>query len=101
MRFHRPELGRVGMTEMEARRAGHNVKIGRFDMADSGKAYEIGETAGMIKVVTAVLAASASELVHVYITLMNAGAPYTVIRDAIHIHPTLAEAVQSAVAGVK
>ena len=34
---------------------------------------------------------------HVYIDLMNANAPYTVIRDAVHIHPTLAEAVQSAV----
>jgi hypothetical protein len=32
-----------------------------------------------------------------YVDLMNADTPYTVIRDAIHIHPTLAEAVQSAV----
>jgi pyruvate/2-oxoglutarate dehydrogenase complex dihydrolipoamide dehydrogenase (E3) component len=109
--FTDPELGRVGMTEMEARRAGHDVKLGRFDMSDSGKGYEIGETAGMIKVVidaktnlilgAAVLAAEGAELVHIYITLMNAGAPYTVIRDSIHIHPTLSEDVQSAVSGVK
>src|SRR5215831_10299024 len=45
----------------------------------------------------AVLANDGAELVHVYIDVMNAGAPYQVIRDAIHIHPTLAEAVQSAV----
>jgi hypothetical protein len=43
----------------------------------------------------AVLAPEGAELVHVYVDLMNADAPYTVIRDAIHIHPTLAEAVQS------
>jgi pyruvate/2-oxoglutarate dehydrogenase complex dihydrolipoamide dehydrogenase (E3) component len=49
----------------------------------------------------AVLAANAAELVHIHITLLNAGAPYTVIREAIHIHPTLAEALQSAVADVK
>jgi len=35
--------------------------------------------------------------VHMYIDMMNAGASSTVIRDAVHIHPTLAEAVQSAV----
>ena len=46
----------------------------------------------------AVLAAEGAELVHEYITLMNADAPYTTMRDAIHIHPTLSEAVQSAVA---
>jgi hypothetical protein len=45
----------------------------------------------------AVLAASGAELVHLYVDLMNAGAPVDVIRNAVHIHPTLAEAVQSAV----
>jgi pyruvate/2-oxoglutarate dehydrogenase complex dihydrolipoamide dehydrogenase (E3) component len=45
----------------------------------------------------AVLSAEGAELVHMYIDMMNAGASSTVIRDAIHIHPTLAEAVQSAV----
>jgi pyruvate/2-oxoglutarate dehydrogenase complex dihydrolipoamide dehydrogenase (E3) component len=44
------------------------------------------------------LAAEGAELVHVYVDLMNADAPYTVLRDAVHIHPTVAEAVQRAVA---
>lgn len=105
--FTDPELGRVGMTEQQARAAGHEVRIGRFDMADSGKAFEIGEDKGLIKVVieaesglilgAAVLAVEGAELVHSYIDLMNAGAPYQVLRDAVHIHPTLAEAIQSAV----
>ncbi len=108
--FTDPELGRVGMTEAEARRAGHPIKIGRFDMSDSGKAFEIGEDRGLIKVVidassnlilgAAVLAVEGAELVHDYIDLMNAKAPYMVIRDAVYIHPTLAEAVQSAVSEV-
>jgi len=65
---------------------------------------------GLIKVVVdassnlilgaAVLAVDGGELVHDYIDLMNAKAPYTVIRDAVYIHPTLAEAVQSAVSGI-
>jgi pyruvate/2-oxoglutarate dehydrogenase complex dihydrolipoamide dehydrogenase (E3) component len=35
-----------------------------------------------------------------YVDVMNAGATYRVIRDSIHIHPTLAEAVQSAVSAL-
>ena len=108
--FTDPELGRVGMTERAARESGRRIKTVRFDMARSGKAVEIGETAGFIKIVAdaetdrligaAVLASEGAELVHIYIDLMNAGAPYQVIRDAVHIHPTLAEAVQSAVSAL-
>ena len=103
-----PELGRVGMSEREAKESGTRYKVGRFEMRDNGKARELSETEGLIKVLVdaesgkilgaAVLAADGSELVHMYVDLMNAGAPFSVLRDAVHIHPTLAEAVQSAVA---
>ena len=106
--FTDPELGRVGMTERQAVDAGRNVRIGRFEMRDNGKARELGEVAGFSKVVVdaesrqilgaAVLAVEGAELVHLYVDLMNAHAPCDVLRDAIHIHPTLAEAMQSAVA---
>ncbi len=105
--FTDPELGRVGMTEAEARNAGRKVKVDRFEMKNNGKAIEVGETAGFIKVVidadddrllgAAVLASEGAELVHIYIALMNTRAPFEAIRDAVFIHPTLAEAVQSAV----
>lgn len=104
--FTDPELGRVGMTESEARAAGRHVKVAHFDMVHNGKAVELGESEGFIKLVAdadsdrllgvAVLAVEGAELVHIYVDLMNAGAPYTVLEKAIHIHPTLAEAVQSA-----
>lgn len=104
--FTDPELGRVGMTEGEARAAGRRLKVGRFDMKDNGKAMELGETEGFIKLVAdadsdrllgvAVFSVEGAELVHIYVDLMNADAPYTVLEKAIHIHPTLAEAVQSA-----
>jgi pyruvate/2-oxoglutarate dehydrogenase complex dihydrolipoamide dehydrogenase (E3) component len=106
-----PELGRVGQTETEAREGGAKIKVGRFEMRNNGKARETSQTEGMIKVVVeaassrilgaAVLASDGAELVHVCVDLMNADAPYTVLRDAIHIHPTLAEAVQSAVASIR
>ncbi len=106
--FTDPEVGRVGMTEREARQSGKEIKVARYEMRSNSKAVEIGEPDGFIKVVAdaasgrllgaAVVCHEAAELVHVYIDLMNARAPFTVIRDAVFIHPTLAEAVQSAAA---
>jgi pyruvate/2-oxoglutarate dehydrogenase complex dihydrolipoamide dehydrogenase (E3) component len=105
--FTDPELGRVGLTEHAAREKGLKFRASKFDMKRNGKAREIGEPDGFIKVLleegtgkilgAAVLAVEGAELVHMFIDIMNAGASSTVIRDAIHIHPTLAEAVQSAV----
>lgn len=106
--FTDPELGRVGMTEREAREAGYDVEIMSFDMTrEKGKAREIGENKGLIKVVAdasdgrmlgaAVLTAEGAELVHIYVDLMNAGATLETIQNAIHIHPTLAEDIQTAV----
>jgi pyruvate/2-oxoglutarate dehydrogenase complex dihydrolipoamide dehydrogenase (E3) component len=109
--FTDPALGRVGMTEKQARQAGKNIKVARFDMKGNGRAIEAGETDGFIKVVVdaaderilgaAVLATEGAELVHIYVTLMNAGASWRVLDNAIQIHPTLAEAVQSAVASLR
>jgi pyruvate/2-oxoglutarate dehydrogenase complex dihydrolipoamide dehydrogenase (E3) component len=105
--FTDPELGRVGLTEHDAREKGLKFRVSRFEMKRNGKAREIGEPDGFINVLleegtgkilgAAVLAVEGAELVHMFIDIMNAGASSTVIRDAIHIHPTLAEAVQSAV----
>jgi pyruvate/2-oxoglutarate dehydrogenase complex dihydrolipoamide dehydrogenase (E3) component len=105
--FTDPELGRVGMTERGAREAGYEVEVMSFDMTkEKGKARELGENKGLIKVVAdaadgrilgaAVLTAEGSELVHMYVDLMNAGARLDVIQNAVHIHPTLAEDIQSA-----
>jgi pyruvate/2-oxoglutarate dehydrogenase complex dihydrolipoamide dehydrogenase (E3) component len=104
--FTDPEVGRVGMTEEQARKSGKKIKVARFEMRSNSKAVEIGETDGFIKLVAdadtdqllgaAVLSYDAAELVHIYINLMNAQAPLSVICDAVFIHPTLAEAVQSA-----
>jgi len=106
-----PQLGRVGLTEAQARRRARRIKVGRFEMQKNGKARELGEPGGLVKVIAdartrrilgaSVLAVEGAELIHLFITLMNARAPYTAIRDAVHIHPTLSEAVQSAVTSLK
>ena len=104
--FTDPELGRVGMSETEAREAGRAVKIGRYEMSDSGKARELGKPAGFIKIVldadsekilgASVLSVEGAEVVQLFVELMNAGATARTMRDAVHIHPTLAEAAKNA-----
>lgn len=105
--FTDPQLGRVGMTEKEAREARRRFRVGRFELRNNGKAKEIGETEGFVKVLievrsdrivgAAVVASEGAELVHLFVDVMNARGRAADIRDAIHVHPTLAEAVQSAV----
>jgi pyruvate/2-oxoglutarate dehydrogenase complex dihydrolipoamide dehydrogenase (E3) component len=105
--FTTPELGRVGLSEAEARKTGKPVKVGKRPMSESGKAREIGETDGFIKVVidgatetilgATVLCEQGSEIVQLFVELMHGDAKASDIRRIIHIHPTLAEAAKNAV----
>ncbi len=104
--FTDPELGRVGMTEAEARKAGKKVKVGTFDMVHNGLARERQEKTGLIKVIAeegtdlilgaSVLAAQGADMLQIFVDLMNAKAPFTVLRECVVAHPTFAEACQSA-----
>jgi pyruvate/2-oxoglutarate dehydrogenase complex dihydrolipoamide dehydrogenase (E3) component len=109
--FTEPELGRVGMTEAQAREAGHDISIGRYEMKNNGKAREIGYREGFIKVIAetgtnrilgaAVLAADGAETVQLYLELMNAGATTETMLNAVHIHPTFGEAAKNAIVAIK
>lgn len=108
--FGDPQLGRVGMNEKQARAAGHEVKIGRYEGRKVAKARAIGEAEGLIKIVAdadtdkllgaSILLAQGAEVVHEMISAINLGARYTDLSDALHIHPTLAEGLSSALGGV-
>jgi pyruvate/2-oxoglutarate dehydrogenase complex dihydrolipoamide dehydrogenase (E3) component len=99
--FTDPQLGRVGQTEKEARATGRRLKVGKIPMAWVARAIEKGETAGLMKLVVdadtdhilgaAILASEGGELVQILHAVMLAGAPYTILKGAIYIHPTLAE----------
>lgn len=109
--FTDPELGRVGMTEREARERGIDVAIGKFAIENNSRAEETNEPDGFIKLVVdkdtkrilgaSVLSANGAELVHVYEALMLAEAPYTVLQESMAIHPTFAEALQSAAMSIE
>jgi pyruvate/2-oxoglutarate dehydrogenase complex dihydrolipoamide dehydrogenase (E3) component len=99
--FTDPQLGRVGMTEKEARATGRRLKMGKIPMSWVARAIERDETAGLMKLVVeadtdrilgaAILATEGGELVQILAAVMLAGAPYTLLKGAIYIHPTLAE----------
>jgi len=99
--FTDPQLGGIGMTEKEARAKGYKLKVGRMPMSYVARAIERDETSGLMKVVVdasndrilgaSILAAEGGELVQILGTLMLAGLPYTLLKGAVYIHPTLAE----------
>ncbi len=99
--FTDPQLGRVGLTEKEARATGRKLKIGSYPFTFVSRAIERDETAGMMKIIvdaetdrilgSAILGIEGGELVQILGALMLAGAPYTVLKGAVFIHPTLAE----------
>ncbi|MGW0819467.1 dihydrolipoyl dehydrogenase family protein [Streptomyces viridiviolaceus] len=99
--FTTPELARVGMTETEARAAGHDVRIARMPVAAIPRARTLRDTRGVWKAVVdrdsdrilgvALLGPDASEVLTVVQTAMLTGAPYTLLRDSIIAHPTMAE----------
>ncbi|MCZ6834049.1 MAG: FAD-containing oxidoreductase [Acidobacteria bacterium] len=99
--FIDPPLGRIGMTERQARESGRQVLVGKRPMTQVGRARERSETDGFIKVLVdgeskeilgaAILGINGDEVVHTLLALMYAGAPYTVLSRSVPIHPTVAE----------
>jgi pyruvate/2-oxoglutarate dehydrogenase complex dihydrolipoamide dehydrogenase (E3) component len=99
--FTDPPLGRVGMTEREVRASGRPALVGKRMMSRVGRARERSETQGFMQVLVdaeskkilgaALLGIEGDEAVHCILDVMAAGAPYTVLQRAMHIHPTVSE----------
>jgi pyruvate/2-oxoglutarate dehydrogenase complex dihydrolipoamide dehydrogenase (E3) component len=96
-----PPLGRIGLTETEVRASNRPALIARMPMERVGRALEKGETQGFMKILVdressliagaSLLGVGADEVIHCLLDLMYAKAPYTVLRRAMHIHPTVSE----------
>jgi pyruvate/2-oxoglutarate dehydrogenase complex dihydrolipoamide dehydrogenase (E3) component len=99
--FTDPQLGRVGMTEKEARASGRKLKIGTYPMSSVSRAIERDETAGFMKIIidaetdrilgASILGVEGGETVQILGAMILADAPYTVLKGAVYIHPTLVE----------
>jgi pyruvate/2-oxoglutarate dehydrogenase complex dihydrolipoamide dehydrogenase (E3) component len=108
--FTDPPLARVGLSESEARRGSVAVRVAKLPINAVLRTRTIGETKGFMKAVVAddsdrilgfaMLGPEAGEVVAVVQTAMLVGQPYTVLRDAILTHPTMAEGLNALFATV-
>jgi pyruvate/2-oxoglutarate dehydrogenase complex dihydrolipoamide dehydrogenase (E3) component len=109
--FTDPQLGRVGITEREARASGKKFKMGTFPMTSVSRAIEMSETQGLMKIIVdadtdrilgaAILSSEGGELVQILGAMILANAPYTILKGAVYIHPTLAEGLFGLMESVK
>lgn len=105
--FTMPECAMVGLTEEQCVARGLEVKIGKATFRANGKAVAMGETDGMVKVISDastgrllgchICGPHAADLVQEAATVMTAGLPAVTIADAIHSHPTLGETLRAAI----
>ncbi len=103
--FIDPQLGRIGLTESEARAQGRNIRVAKLPMTSVARAIEVDETRGFMKAVVdaetnqilgaAVLGIEGGEVMSVLETAMIGKLPYTALRDATYAHPTLSESLNN------
>ncbi len=109
--FIDPPLGRIGMSEAEARAAGHRVLVGTRAMARVSRAVESGETRGMMKVIfdaesrcllgAAIIGFHGDEAVQFLLPALYQGLTDRDIRAMTGIHPTVTELLPYAIADAK
>ena len=100
-----PQLGRIGLTEKDAKEQGYEFKVAKMPMSWVARAIETGETNGMMKVLmdaktdqllgAAILGTEGGEMMAILQVAMMGHLPYTALRDAIFSHPSLSEAFNS------
>ena len=103
--YTEPQFGRAGMTIEEAQKQGINAQCVTLPMAHIARAIEWGHDLGFYRMVVdretdKILGATlvgyeAGEIVHVFLSLMEAGATWQLLEQSVHIHPTYGEALPS------
>lgn len=103
--FIDPQLAQVGLTERQARERKLDIRVVRHEMSGVARAIEMDETRGLIKVIVdartgrilgcAVLGIEGGEIMAVLQVAMMGDMPYTVLKEAIFAHPTLAEGLNN------
>ncbi|BCM94090.1 putative pyridine nucleotide-disulfide oxidoreductase RclA [Abditibacteriota bacterium] len=103
--FLDPQLGRIGMSEAEARASGKQFEVARLQMKETARGIETGQIQGFWKILVeqgtdqilggAFLSGEGGETMTVVQAAMMAGMPYTTLRDAIFAHPTWAESLNN------
>ncbi|MBC5766005.1 mercuric reductase [Ramlibacter albus] len=109
--FTDPPLGRVGMSEAEARASGKRILMATFDMKNVSRAKEESETTGLVKLLVdadterfvgaAVLGINGDEIIQAISLFMATGASWKVMKDALPVHPTVTEFLPTILARLK
>ena len=104
--YTEPGIGSVGLTEAQARAAGHKVKVGKFPFTANSKASILGQHDGFVKIVADeqygeilgvhIIGPQAFELISEGVLAMEAEATVETLLHTIHAHPTLYEAMGEA-----
>lgn len=100
-----PELGRVGLSEREAKEQGRSVRVAKMPMSGVARALEMDESRGFMKALVdpatdrilgyAILGVEGGELMSMVEIAMMGDLPYTALRDGIFSHPTMAESLNN------
>lgn len=103
--FIDPQLGRVGISETEAKEKGLNFRVAKLPMTNVARAIEMSETRGFLKAIVdadtnqilgaAALGVEGGEVMSLFEIAMLGNLPYTVLKNAIFAHPTLAESLNN------
>src|SRR2546430_3403020 len=103
--FIDPQLGRIGINETEAKDKGLNVRVAKLEMKSVARAIEMSETRGFMKAIVdanhkqilgvAVLGVEGGELMAMFGIAVMGKLPYTVLKEGIFAHPTLAESLNN------
>jgi pyruvate/2-oxoglutarate dehydrogenase complex dihydrolipoamide dehydrogenase (E3) component len=103
--FIDPQLGRVGMSETEARKTGRKIRVAAMPMTYVARALELDESRGFMKVIVdadssqmlgaAVLGIEGGEIMSQIQLAIMGKLPYTVLKDAVFAHPGLAESLNN------
>jgi dihydrolipoamide dehydrogenase len=103
--FTEPELASVGLTEEEAKAAGHQTQIGLFSLQANGRALTLESPEGMIKIIAGrddrligahILGPFASEMLPELTLAIRRGMTIRDVSGTIHIHPSVSEAIPEA-----
>jgi dihydrolipoamide dehydrogenase len=108
--YTHPELAQVGLTEADALREGHEVRVGKFPLSANGRAKAMDDTDGMVKIVAdaktdrllgvQILAGHASDMIAECVVAIEFAASAEDLARSFHAHPTMSEAVKEAALAV-
>ena len=104
--YCQPQVASLGLTEIQAKEAGFNIKVGKFYFKSSGKALSVGKPVGFVKIIfdskygellgCHIIGSQATELIQELVIAKNLEATWENLAYTMHPHPTLSESIMEA-----